>query len=66
MRERMDCFVAENCDTVVPAMVELLSEVAGQVSCLECDGIGFWPWHPDGRMLRCTNCKGTGKVYVSV
>ncbi len=41
---------------------------AGETSCLECDGSGKWPFapyavHPDSD---CVDCKGTGKVLVSV
>lgn len=44
---------------------------AGQVPCFECGGDGDWtkfhpePWRfPDG--FPCVDCKGTGKVYVSI
>ncbi len=41
---------------------------AGETSCNECDGSGRWPFapyavHPDSD---CVDCKGSGKVLVSV
>ncbi len=62
----MDCYLALNNDTVVPQLVKDMGCGAGLTKCFECEGTGVWPWHPDGRIERCVDCKGTGKVYVSV
>ena len=37
----------------------------GQIVCLECDGTGDWPYHPELTDLECVTCKGTGLQYVS-
>ncbi|HEY5798465.1 MAG TPA: hypothetical protein VIU82_25970 [Bosea sp. (in: a-proteobacteria)] len=44
---------------------------AGQVQCFECGGDGDWTkFHPDESLapksLPCVDCKGTGKVLVSI
>lgn len=44
---------------------------AGLVTCFECGGDGDWTKvHPEpetlSEPLRCVDCKGTGKVLVSI
>ena len=44
---------------------------AGEVACFECGGDGDWTkFHPEPHKLsapmKCVECKGTGKVLVSV
>ena len=42
---------------------------AGEVDCFECGGTGDWtPFHPDPPEggVRCVECKGAGRVLVSV
>ena len=41
---------------------------AGETSCMECDGSGKWPFAPYAVPpdSDCVDCKGTGKVLVSV
>jgi len=42
---------------------------AGEVPCFECDGTGDWtPFHPDPppEGVLCVECKGTGRVLISV
>lgn len=44
----------------------------GQVPCFECGGDGDWSkYHPDPEITHkdqcpCVDCKGTGKVYISI
>jgi DnaJ-class molecular chaperone len=45
------------------------------VPCFECEGTGVWNYYPDDyfpngyiptkKELRCTTCKGTGKVLIN-
>lgn len=56
-------------ETVVFCRVDRSSEVAGQVQCFECGGDGDWTkFHPEPHLgpFPCVDCKGTGKVWVSV
>jgi DnaJ-class molecular chaperone len=62
----MTAYVALNNDTAVKCEVEIIGTIAGRTACFECGGTGQWPWHPDGQVRQCVDCKGTGKVYVSV
>ena len=41
---------------------------AGETTCFECEGTGDWtPFHPEPKgFIQCTDCKGTGRVFVSV
>ena len=40
---------------------------AGQIDCLECGGDGDWTkYHPDNIPTICVNCKGSGKIFVSI
>jgi hypothetical protein len=42
---------------------------AGQVDCFECEGSGDWTkFHPEPELgpFRCVDCKGTGKIFVSI
>jgi hypothetical protein len=44
---------------------------AGEVACFECGGDGDWTkFHPDETFepgsMPCVDCKGTGKVLVSI
>ena len=61
----MLCYVAENNETAIWQTVRNAGAGAGETQCFECGGTGRWPWHPDGRVRPCVDCKGTGKVYVS-
>ena len=64
--ERMECYIAENNDTVAWQRVKDMGAGAGLTDCFECFGSGFWPYLPDAVVKRCVDCKGTGKVYVSL
>lgn len=44
---------------------------AGEIPCFECGGDGDWTkFHPEPKTLseplKCIDCKGTGRVLVSV
>lgn len=56
-------------DTEVTVDVIVLPCGAGEITCLECGGDGDWtkflPYVPDEPMP-CVDCKGTGKMLVSV
>lgn len=39
----------------------------GRVSCLECEGTGWWGYGPTSAECGpCINCKGTGRWYVGL
>lgn len=39
----------------------------GQTPCLECEGDGWWGYGPtEAECGLCIDCKGTGKIYVSI
>jgi hypothetical protein len=44
----------------------MIDAIAGRTDYLECGGTGTWPYPPDGMTRPCTDCKGTGKVYISI
>jgi len=69
MADRMTAFVAENNDTPIDCDVVRHGAGAGETECFECGGTGDWtPFHPDpqGQRIVCRDCKGTGRVFVSV
>mgnify|MGYP000709281411 CR=1 FL=1 len=42
---------------------------AGQVPCFECGGDGDWTkYHPEPELgpFPCVDCKGTGRIYISI
>jgi hypothetical protein len=65
--ERMNAFVALDCDTPVEVDVERLGAGAGKVRCFACGGSGLSPlgreFQPDPL---CAASKGSGHVLVSV
>ena len=48
--------------------VELVGDgIAGSVACFECDGSGDWPFGPTPDDCGpCIDCKGTGRILVSI
>jgi hypothetical protein len=47
--------------------VRYLDGVAGEIDCIECDGTGIWTiLPPDNTPIKCTTCKATGKMLISV
>lgn len=56
-------------ETIVMCSVDLSSGIAGQIDCIECGGDGNWgKFAPEivGADCPCVECKGTGRVYVSI
>jgi len=44
-----------------------LDGVAGEIDCIECNGTGIWTnLPPDNHPIKCTTCKATGKMLISV
>lgn len=65
----MTIFCAHNNDTAVERDVALVGEIAGEIACLECGGTGDWtPFLPPGEPgpQPCIDCKGTGRMLVSI
>lgn len=56
-------------ETVVMCVVDLSSGIAGQIACIECGGDGDWSKflpEPSDEPCPCVECKGTGRIYVSI
>lgn len=56
-------------DTEVECSPRDLGCGAGEVQCFECGGDGDWTkFHPEPETgpHPCVNCKGTGKVLISI
>lgn len=54
-------------ETEVILSVEDLGNGAGRIACLECYGTGLWAFmEPEIPAFPCVECKGTGKILVSV
>lgn len=69
MMERMEIDRGFLRETVVACDVDVSSGVAGQTDCFECGGDGNWgKFAPEivGADFQCVECKGTGKVWVSI
>ncbi len=49
-------------------MIEILGDgCAGRMTCFECGGTGDWPYGPTpAECGPCVDCKGTGKILVSI
>jgi hypothetical protein len=65
----MTVYCALNNDTAVDRDVALVGLIAGEIACLECGGTGDWtPFHPEPppEGVPCIDCKGTGRMLVSV
>jgi hypothetical protein len=67
----MTVYVGGNTRHAHRRLVEILDGVAGRTACPECGGGGDWSkFHPDPETLteplQCTDCKGTGLIYVSI
>lgn len=66
---RMTAYVALNNDTAVRCEVIDRGAGAGETACFECGGDGDWGKfypEPPGHKVNCIDCKGTGRVFVSV
>ena len=65
--EGMTLFGGSYRDEEIPVLVKRLDCGAGEIDCLECNGTGIWTHlPPDNPPVRCTTCKSTGKVLISV
>ena len=56
-------------DTEVEVVPVRLGCGAGEGDCFECGGTGDWaPFHPDPppEGLPCVDCKGTGRILISI
>lgn len=59
-------------ETAIELEVVDLGCGAGQITCPECGGDGDWKkFHPDPTIFGddpypCVDCKGTGKVLISI
>jgi hypothetical protein len=56
-------------ETPVFCDVDTSAEIAGQIDCIECGGDGNWgKFAPEivGVDFQCVECKGTGRVWVSL
>lgn len=58
-------------ETEVPCVVVDLGCGAGETTCFECGGDGDWTkFHPEPETLpapiACVDCKGTGRVLISI
>jgi hypothetical protein len=56
-------------ETAVMCAVDRSSEIAGQIICIECGGDGNWgKFAPEivGADCDCVECKGTGRIWVSI
>lgn len=57
-------------DNTMRHQVEVMSIAAGvgRMDCPECEGTGDWTrFHPNPHgSIACVDCKGTGKVLVSI
>jgi hypothetical protein len=71
MIERMSIRSGFSRETEVVVDVEHLGCGAGRIVCRECGGDGDWlKYHPESELhpegFPCVECKGTGRVLVSV
>jgi hypothetical protein len=67
--DRMVAYVAINCDTPVDCEAIDRGAGAGETECFECGGTGDWGQfypEPPGHKVDCRDCKGSGRVFVSV
>lgn len=48
-----------------PSEVTSLDGIAGEITCPVCEDSGIF-LEPDGLPVQCTDCKGSGKLLVSI
>jgi hypothetical protein len=64
---RMVAYLGEAPETEVPIDPVDIGCGAGAVPCFECGGSGWWGFaEPLEPGCPCNDCKGTGKVLVSI
>jgi hypothetical protein len=55
--------------TLVLCDIDISLGVCGITDCIECGGTGDWtPFHPEPHLgpFQCIECKGAGKIMVSI
>lgn len=57
--------------TPIEVQIEVVCNGVGRTSCPECGGDGDWTkFYPEPETLteplQCVECKGTGKIFVSI
>ena len=63
----MTVYGAENNDSQIERDVIDRECGAGEVACPECGGSGDWSrYYPGPEPYPCTDCKGTGRLLVSI
>jgi hypothetical protein len=68
---RMTVFGGWLRETAIEAEIIDRGAGAGEIVCLECGGDGDWTkFHPEpetlAEPLKCVDCKGTGRILVSM
>jgi DnaJ-class molecular chaperone len=53
-------------DAIIKEKPNIVSDIAFQITCIECQGTGQWSFGPPGTNGTCIDCKGTGKQYVGL
>ena len=52
--------------TECPTLLRLITPEIATTDCIECGGTGFWNYGPTpDENGPCTECKGTGKIWIS-
>ena len=64
--DAMTLYAGARRDEELPVDVTRLGAGAGEITCIECVGSRIWTVLPDDGPIKCTTCKGTGKILVSV
>lgn len=63
----MEVYVGLRRSTPVMVSVKPLGCGAGEIVCLECLGTGWWAFaEPEIPGEDCVQCKGTGRMLVSI
>lgn len=63
----MSIYLGWRRETEVRAIVADRGAGAGEVSCFECLGTGIWAFmEPEIPATPCIDCKGTGRILVSI
>jgi hypothetical protein len=53
-------------ETPVAVSLRLVTPEIGEITCIECNGTGWWGFGPTpAECGPCVDCKGTGRIFVS-
>lgn len=66
MAESMTLYGGVYREEAIIVQVTRIGAGAGEIDCIECGGFGIWTILPGEAPIRCTACKGTGRILVSV